>query len=174
MTRCSRGCSRCFAEEEPTAAAAAAAETFSCPFSSLSSLLFPLYSLSYREWGWAAFRAWRKFSRVRGGSGTAAVGADRRRRRRRASDGKHRASSSSLDSVLEVPPSPARRDGVVLGRRDAQERERERRVFLFNFLFENSRVALLPLRRRSPPPTFFSPLLAKAAGEKDRRRRRRR
>lgn len=59
---------------------------------------------AYREWGWAAFRAWDKFSRVRrgGGSGTTAGATSN------CDDGGKSSSSSlgfaNLDSVLEVPP----------------------------------------------------------------------
>lgn len=93
---------------------------------------------AYREWGWAAFRAWSRFSRVRGGpAAEAAVGGG-------GSDGeKHPPSVSlgfaNLDSVLEVPPR----------QRDKMESFWVAETLKYLYLmFDDEAAAGLPLVRR--------------------------
>jgi len=91
---------------------------------------------AYREWGWAAFRAWEKFSRVRGGSNGGGSGTSD-------GDGKSHSSSSlgfaNLDSVLEVPPR----------HRDKMESFWVAETLKYLYLmFDDEAAARLPLVRR--------------------------
>ena len=113
---------------------------------------------AYREWGWAAFRAWSKFSRVRGsggGSGTAAA-ASGTAATANGGSGKQQSSPpvslgfANLDSVLEVPPR----------QRDKMESFWVAETLKYLYLmFDDEAAARLPLVSEKSfffPSVFFS------------------